>query len=76
MRGGVRPPPFGMGLARPGPYDRGDRFNGPIGLMGMGMMGPPMAPFPGRGRGRNKGMYLGKKSVKMLLSNVMNIEQS
>jgi hypothetical protein len=55
QRGGMRPP-MGMGMGRPGPYDRGERF-GPMG-MGMGMgpmgpMGPPMGPFPGRGRGRN-----------------------
>lgn len=39
MRGGIHPL-MALGLSRPGPYDRGDRFG-----MGMGMMG-----YGGRGR--------------------------
>ncbi|KAK7502353.1 hypothetical protein BaRGS_00006306 [Batillaria attramentaria] len=57
QRGGMRPP-MGMGgmMGRPCPYDRNDRFGGP---MGPGMMPGPMGPFGRGGRGgRNlKGYY-------------------
>lgn len=50
VRAGIRPLMAGGMPARPGPYDRGDRFG--MGGMGMGGMGY------GRGRNRNlKGIF-------------------
>lgn len=48
--GGMRPP-MGMGgmMGRPCPYDRSDRFGGPMGPPGM--MPGPMGPFGRGGRG-------------------------
>ena len=49
----------GMGMGRPGPYDRSDRFIGGGGGMGGGM---------GYGRGRGRGNLKGKATSTLILS--------